>query len=254
MRTKVTATFLCLWMLVFCFQALGKPAITLITHEAPPYMAEALHDQGAIFFALRKILAKNGYELKVVFAPSWVRAKMKALTDTTIDGYAPYRVVENPDVFDFSEFILDSPWVIAERKDKPISWNKVQDLSKYVAGNVQGVELRPGIKELADQGKLKIETTTSQNNNILKLATKRVDFIFSDAFVFRHLMATDSSLKPYRNKLQINAKPIILEQYGIALKKTKKSKELIRLINASRAEFTKHIEDYFRSLETENAP
>ncbi|WP_231839180.1 ABC transporter substrate-binding protein [Bdellovibrio bacteriovorus] len=234
--------------------ATSKTTITLITHEAPPYMAEALPDKGAIFFALAKVLKKGGYELNVVFAPSWVRAKMKAQTDPLIDGYAPYRAIENADLFEFSEYNLESPWVLAERKDHPIEWNKVQDLSKYVAGNVQGVELRPGVKELADQGKLKIETTTTQNNNILKLATKRVDYIFSDAFVFRYLLATDPKLKKYRNKLQINSKPIVIERYGVALKKTKNSAKIIKLINEGSDEFKKHIEDYLRQIEKEKTP
>lgn len=156
-----------------------RRTLTLITHEAPPYMAEALPDGGAIFYALRKVLESLNYELKVVFAPSWVRAKMDA-DKAHIDGYAPYRTIEQTDTFDFTDFIFESPWIIVERKDHPIKWKVPEDLTSYVAGNVQGVELRPGVKELWDKKKIKIETTTTQNNNLLKLATKRVDYIFSD--------------------------------------------------------------------------
>ncbi|AFY02497.1 substrate-binding periplasmic protein [Bdellovibrio bacteriovorus] len=233
--------------------ATSKKTITLITHEAPPYMSESLPDQGAVFYALRQVFKKSGFDLKVTFAPSWVRAKMNALKDKEVDGYAPFRTVENSDVFEFSDFVFESPWVIAERKEKPIVWNHMRDLSKYVAGNVQGVELRPGVKELADQGQLKIETTTSQNNNILKLATKRVDFVFTDFYVFRYLMATDPSLKPYRARLQLNAKPIVIERYGAALKKSPHSAALIKTLNENSAEFKKHIDDYLTRIEKENA-
>lgn len=231
-----------------------KQVLTLITHEAPPYMAESLPNGGAIFYALGKVLEPLNYDLKVVYAPSWIRAKMNAIKDSTADGYAPYRTVEQQELFDFSEYIFESPWVIIERKDHPIQWKTPEDLIKYTAGNVQGVELRPGVKELWDQKKIRIETTTTQSNNLLKLATKRVDYIFSDHFVFRYLMATDPTLQPYRGKLQMNPKPIVIEKYGLALKKTKDSKKILQALNQATPKFKQYLEEYFANLEKQKNP
>lgn len=223
--------------------------LTLITHEAPPYMAEALEDQGAVFFALRKVLKPFGYDLKVQFVSSWIRAKMNAQKDPKVDGYAPFRTVEDKDVFDFTDFIFESPWVIVERKEHPIKWKDVEDLTKYTGGNVHGIELRPGVKELAEGGRLKIETTTTQNNNILKLVSKRVDYVFSDIFVYRYLMATDPLLRPHRKDLQVNPKPIVLERYGVALKKSKDSMKIIAHLNKHKADFQKYVGDYLLEIE-----
>lgn len=231
-----------------------KQVLTLITHEAPPYMSEALPNGGAIFYAISKVIEPLNYDLKVVFAPSWTRAKMNAIKDPNIDGYAPYRTVEQQDLFDFSEYIFESPWVIIERKDHPIQWKTPEDLVKYTAGNVQGVELRPGVKELWDQKKIKIETTTTQNNNLLKLATKRVDYIFSDQFAFRYLMTTDPTLLEYNGKLQINPKPIVIEKYGVALKKSKDSKKILQALNQATPKLKGYAEEYFALLEKQKNP
>jgi polar amino acid transport system substrate-binding protein len=236
---------------VFCYgQGSSKmQTLTLITHEAPPYMGEALDDQGAVFFALRKALKPIGYDLKVQFVSSWIRAKMNARKDPKVDGYAPYRVEEDKELFEFSEFVIESPWVIVERKENPVRWKNFEDLTKYTAGNVQGVELRPGVKELVDGGQLKVETTTTQNNNILKLVSKRIDFVFADIFVYRYLMATDPLLRPHRKELQVNAKPIVLERYGLALRKSKDSMKIIGYVNKHKTEIQKYVGDYLLEIE-----
>ncbi|WP_413557288.1 substrate-binding periplasmic protein [Bdellovibrio sp. HCB209] len=226
----------------------SRKTVTLITHEAAPWMAEKLTDQGAIFYALRKVLEKRNYELKVIFAPSWIRAKMDAVKNPAIDGYAPIRTIEHQDVFDFTEVIFESPWSVGERKDKPIPFHNLESLIPFTAGNVQGVELRPGIDALVKKG-FKIEETSTQANNILKLATGRVDFIFVDKGVYRYMMATEPSLAPYRDKLQLNPKSIVIEKYKVGLKKAI-AKELVPYLNSSRKELGHYLEEYFEKLET----
>ncbi len=247
---SVFVSFVVLFSNTSFAQGISKlQTLTLITHESPPYMAENLEEGGAVFQALGKVLKPLGYEVKVQFVSSWTRAKMNAQKDPKIDGYAPFRIAEDKDTFDYSNFIFESPWVIVERKDKPIKWKTPEDLVKYTAGNVQGVELRPGVKELAEGGRLKVETTATQNSNILKLISKRVDFVFSDILVYRYLMASDPLLRPYRNKLQMNAKPIVIESYGLALKKSKDSMKIITHLNKHKADFQKYIGDYLNEIE-----
>ncbi|WII71626.1 ABC transporter substrate-binding protein [Bdellovibrio sp. 22V] len=239
--------------LLFCSSiSFAKETLTLVTHESPPYMSETLPDQGAMFYALRKVLKEMGYDLRAEFAPSWTRTKMLAETDPKIDGYAPYRVPEKEDVFVFSNYLFESPWMIGERKDHPIHWKSFDDLTAHVAGNQLGVELRPGTKELVEQKKLRVETTSSQTNNILKLATKRVDFVFTDPLVFRYLVSTDPTLRPYKNNLQLNPKPVVIEKYGIALKKSFANSELLKTLNNKAPELKKYVEEYIAKIESQN--
>ncbi|QDK38193.1 ABC transporter substrate-binding protein [Bdellovibrio sp. NC01] len=216
----------------------------LITGESPPYMSESMKDQGAAVWALRKIFAKMGYTLVIDFAP-WTRAKITAAKSDTIDGFFPYSDQDVPN-FIYSDIVSETPWVIIQRKDKPIHWSKFSDLSPYTAGNVVGIELRPGIKELYEAKKLNIETTTSDVSNLLKLANKRVDMIFMDATVFQYSMAKEKELQPYRGKLEINAKPILVNKYGIALKNTPRNAAIMKEFNrhVNPQEFAKDVESY----------
>ncbi|XGC82301.1 substrate-binding periplasmic protein [Bdellovibrio bacteriovorus] len=234
----------------FALQVLAakNKTLTVITHETAPWMAEKLPDGGAIFYALKKVLEKKNYGLKVVFAPSWIRAKMDAVKKPEIDAYFPIRTIENEDIFMFTDVMFESPWSIAERKDNPIKFRHLQDLKRYTGGNVQGVELRPGIEDLVKQG-MKLETTSTQTNNLLKLATGRVDFVFIDKGVYRFTMASDPALKQYRGKLQLNPKPVVIEKYKLALKKKNVPKDFVAFFNSSYDEFNKHLEDYYKMLE-----
>lgn len=219
-------------------------SLHLITGESAPYMSESMKDQGAAVFAIRKIFAKMGYTIVVDFAP-WTRAKITAAKAENIDGFFPYsdQDVEN---FLYSDIVSETPWVIIQRKDKPLHWSRFNDLTPYTAGNVVGIELRPGIKELVEHKKLNIETTTTDVSNLLKLANKRVDMIFMDAGVFQYLMAKEKELEPYRGQLEINPKPILINKYGIALKNTPRNAAIMKEFNRriNRAEFAKDVESY----------
>lgn len=246
-------------ILIFVFSgfSFGAPAkeprkIVLITHEAPPWMGEKLPDKGALNYTLQKVFKDMGYDLEMRFVSSWPRAKSIALRDSTVDGYAPFATIENDDIFVFSDFLLENSWVIIERKDAPVVWDKFPDLTRYVAGNVVGVELRPGVKELAEKNKIRIETTTTDAYNLKKLATKRIDIVFMDPFSFRYTMAVTTELAPYKNLLQINPKPIEVTKYGVAIKKGRFPANFMPELNKRKGDIAKYAEEYMSNL-TKNA-
>lgn len=231
-----------------------RPTLLLMTGDSPPFMSEKMREQGAAVYALRKVFAKLGYDLEVRFAP-WTRAKLTAEKDTSIDGFFPYAAkdVEN---FIYSEPFSEAPWVIIQRKDKPVHWNKLEDLTKYTAGNVIGIELRPGIRELVESGKLKVENTTTDSYNILKLATKRVDMLFMNPVVFQYVMNTDRQLAEFKGKLEVNPKVIYMDKYGLALRKTPHNAEIIQKLNKANttAEVARYMEAYIKQLPYESHP
>jgi ABC-type amino acid transport substrate-binding protein len=168
-----------------------------------------------------------------------------------VDGFFPYAAQDLKE-FIYSNFIYEAAWVLIERKKDPIDLAKTSELSKWTMGNVTGVELRPGIQELVDQKKLKVENTTNDTNNLLMLATKRVDFISMDAVVYRYRMLVDKELRPYRGNLQINIKPIASVKYGLALKNTLANKNLLKSFRrATSVSSTNQLIDfYFQNLLT----
>ncbi len=221
-----------------------KP-ITFITHEIEPYMSRNMPGDGAVMSTLRTILKKQGYELNVIVAPTWTRAKIDALSQNSIDCLIPVRVRENEDVFRYSEFFFQSPWVIIERKDKPIKWNKPEELKGLVAGNIQGVELRPGVQELIDKNILRLESAPNAVSSLLQLANRRVDFVFADPFVFTYAMETEEELARYIKDLQINSKPWYVEKYGVACKKNLEP-QVVASFYHSAGKFKRDMEDYLK--------
>lgn len=236
-------------LLAFASAATTTKKITLVTHETSPFMDERLPDQGALISALRHALKKMNYELDMFILGSWTRTKIKAVRDEEVDGYAPYATKEHEDLFIFSDYCYEDPWVIVERKDNPIQWKVPEDLLKYKAGNVLGVEFRPGIKPLVDAGKLTVVSTGSVISLIRLLATKRVDFIFIDQNVFRYHMTTNATLSPYNDQLQINPKVVAVSHYGLAIKKGRLNAGFMKEFNKQCKGMTKDIDDYLENLE-----
>ncbi|WP_413942954.1 substrate-binding periplasmic protein [Bdellovibrio sp. HCB-162] len=208
-----------------------------------------MKEQGAGIYALRELLKKAGYALEVRFAP-WERAKTIARTDESVNGLFPYAAKDMPD-FLYSKPIYRANWVVVERKQNPIVWHKIEDLSKLTMGNVIGVELRPGIKELAEKHKLNVENASSDLNNLLKLANKRVDFITMDATVFKYQMLVEPKLQSFQGTLQINPKFITMTEYGLALKKSPDNEALLKVFNkiSSVEEANRHIDFYLEHLQ-----
>ena len=222
--------------------------ITLVTHESVPYMSNSMPEQGAAAHSLRKIFKKMGYDLNVVIVGSWERAKYMAANDFSIDGYFPYTTVENKELFVFSDGISKGLWVLIERKANPIHWKKLEDLGKYIGGNVVGVELRGGMQELLDQKKLTIEDAPDNISNLRKLATKRIDYALMNPPAFIYHINTEPTLARYKDKLQVNPKIIAKNTYGVAFRKTRFDSEFMKEFNKLGLDVDKFGEEYIMQL------
>lgn len=236
-----------LFTILFSFPAFAKmqKVLKFVTSETPPFLSQTMKDQGAAIYALKNIFNKMNMSIEMSFAP-WERAKIIAHDDLKIDGFFPYAAKDMKDEFIYSNFIYEAPWIIVQRKNHRIHWKKFSDLSKLMAGNVTGVELRPGIKELAEHKIIKIDEVVSDNINLQRLGLGRVDFVMMDYVVYRYNMLIDKKLHQYKNKFEINSKPIAISRYGLALRDTPENKEIMKKFNqlATIKVFSHHIEYY----------
>ncbi|MBV2168958.1 MAG: transporter substrate-binding domain-containing protein [Bdellovibrio sp.] len=242
--------FLIFWsLLVGVSSAQGaKKVIHMVTFSAPPFMSEDLPEQGAGVYAFREIFRKANYELKVTFAP-YLRAKRLVLQEDRYAGFFPVSLFNHiPSELKMSKIIYQTPWVLAERKDKVINWQNPKDLVPFKIGTVTGYDIAPSFKDLYKSNKLKLEFTSSDELNLLKLATKRVDLIFIEAGMFQFLTKTSPKLKEYREALQINKKIVQMDRYGLAFKKSPQSLKYLETFNqiAQEEEFNNLIQTYFR--------
>ena len=233
------------FLISFSAFAETQKVLELISSETPPFLSKKMKEQGAAVYALKVTFKDMDTSIHVSFAP-WRRAKILASQDLKIDGFFPYAAIDMKDKFIYSNIIHEAPWIIVQRKNHPIQWKRFEDLSKLTAGNVKSIELRPGIKELAEQKKIKIDEVASDHTNLLRLGLGRVDFVMMDYFVYRYNMLTDKTLHKYQKDFEVNPKPIAITRYGLALRNTPKNNEIMKKFNqiTTPEKFSQHMEYY----------
>lgn len=227
----------------------SSKVVRLTTFEAPPFMSETLPEQGAAIYALRQMLKKVGYRLDISFAP-FLRARSLSLQKNDLSGFFPVTTVNMTSDFVLSNTIYSSNWVFAQRKNKPITWNKPEDLTAYKIGNVKGYDLTEMMSLVDKQKGLKIDESPSDELNLLKLTNSRTDLALVDATMFEYLMKSSAKLRPFESRLQLNSKVVHLDEYGIAFKKTPLAQEHKQLFNThvSRDEFARLVDVYFKTF------
>jgi len=209
-------------------------------------MSPNMPEQGAAISALRHLFKTAGYQMDLRFAPV-PRVQIAELEDRNVDGYFPSFSDETfEQKMRLSKLFYRTPWVIVERKDNPIVWKTPKDLLKYKGGNVAGYIIRSQVADAYKDKPDKLESAANDLANILKLAHKRVDFIFIDETTFKYISTTNPDVIPYANKLQVNKKVIVVNQYGVAFKDDYKRKKMLADFNkvANEKDFTASVNNY----------
>ncbi|WP_342666133.1 transporter substrate-binding domain-containing protein [Shewanella waksmanii] len=187
-------------------QVSNAATLHLSTLHWPPYCAEKLPQQGGSVAVARAALQAMGHDLEVDFYP-WSRAvRLPHMQGSQYAGYFPEYLHPNDKVL-FSKVSGHSELVIIERPLDPISWSKVSDLQQYRIGTVKDYINTPELDAAIANGLQKVEEVTSDEHNVKKVATGRIDAAVIDRQVFMHLLA-QPHLKPLATKLQVNKKSL----------------------------------------------
>lgn len=231
----------------------GARKVTLVSMEIPPFMSSQMPGDGAAIYGLRETFKKAGYDFEVKFVPV-PRIRAVGFGDEKINGFFPSFADEKfADKLILSKLFYETPWVIVERKNKPIHWKNPKDLLKYKGGNVAGYVLRSQIADVYKDNPQHLETAKIDTVNILKLIHRRVDFIFIDLNAFKFISGTNPEIKPYADRLQVNPKVIAYNRYGIGFKTDSASQKIMQDFNkvVNEKEYTtwvtKYIEDQVKS-------
>lgn len=185
---------------------LHADTVTLTSLEWPPYSGEKLPEGGASVAVAKAAFAAMGHELVVEFYP-WSRAVKMAKDDAKkYAGYFPeYYADSVAKEFHFSDPMGTGPLGLVERVDKPLKWEKVEDLSTYTIGVVQDYVNTTEFDTLAAQGKIKTQTVTSDTQDLMKVQGGRVDAAVIDKNVLNYLLKNDPQAKSANGKVQFNA-------------------------------------------------
>lgn len=184
----------------------------------PPYSGELLVEQGASIAVARAALKVMGHQLEVDFYP-WSRTvKLASMPHSDYQGYFPEYYYEN-DNFIFSKSIGVSPLGLVEQRLHPMSWDVVEDLNRYTLGVVKNYVNIQSLDSMILSGAQSIETVTSDEHNIKKVAAGRIDAAVMDVNVLHYLLK-QKSLRPLADKLQINRHILANKQLYIAFRNT----------------------------------
>lgn len=139
-----------LMVLLFAFSVYAEP-LRLSTLEWPPFVGQDLPDQGATSARVRSICAVAGLEPHLSFLP-WKRVLMEARTGLA-QGYFPeYRSVDRETEFYFSKAVGCSVVGLVHRRDMTLDWTRLEDLSSYRLGVVDGYVNTEEFDRLVDMG------------------------------------------------------------------------------------------------------
>lgn len=201
--------------LLLCLPA-KSDTLKLTSLHWPPYSGKKLVDQGALIAITRAALNAMGHELRVDFYP-WARTVRLARRDDSMYlGYFPAYSYPTQ-AFIFSESLGVSPLGLVERQIHPIRWPKLIDLNEYTLGVVRDYVNTADLDIMIKQGTQPVEVVSSDEHNIKKVATGRVDGAVIDVHVLRYILARED-LKPLAAKLQINPKLLEQKQLYVAFK------------------------------------
>lgn len=183
--------------------------ITLATLEWPPYVGEKLAQQGGSAAVVRAAFQAVGVEVKFKFVP-WTRAVQLGTFSKDYAGYFPaYFGEERSRTALISESMGSSPLGLARLSSSRQPWSTLDDLGPYKIGVVEGYVNTAEFDRRAAEGLLQTDKAPSDENNLLKLLSHRVDFAVIDRHVLGYLLRTKPSLVKYRD--QVSFDPTLLE-------------------------------------------
>lgn len=164
----------------------------------PPYTGTDLPGQGSTTQAVQELLSSNGYSLSVDFMP-WARAiKVVDGPGSGYDGYFPeYYTRALGQRCTLAGPVGESPlgFVVHRKRADAIGWDRLEDLGQYRIGLVQDYINTDEFDALVADGTLAVELTTADQQNILKVASGRLDMAVIDRNVLSWLIEHDSQVR-----------------------------------------------------------
>lgn len=206
--------------------------IRLTSLDWPPYSSKSLDQQGASVAVAKAAFKAMGYELKVDFFP-WSRAVALAKdSGSQYAGYFPeYFSDDTAKDFIYSDAMGTGPLGFAEQKAKSISWTTLDDLKSYRIGVVQDYINTSEFDAMVANKSLKSSVTTSDEKNLKKLASSRVDLAVVDKNVMNYLFKTNPGLAKKAETVQFNSTLLEDKKLFICFKKGPKGENIAKIYN-----------------------
>lgn len=253
MRTSLA----CLWIalaLTAQNSVAQEKQMRLASLEWLPYVGSSLPAQGMSTFIVAQAAARFGHSVKIDYFP-WKRAMQLGGHDALYAGYFPaYYTAERAAECHFSQPIGSSNVGFAYLRDTSFDWDSLEALSapsKLAIGVVYGYSNGEKFDALMKQGRIKVESSSSDGQNVRKLALGRVRAAVVDEAVLRYLLKTDPVLASQAKNIVFHPKLLAELKIYICFQQTAPGLEMKQSFDRALQELNlrKLEEEYFQKLD-----
>jgi len=160
--------------------------VRLVSCEYPPYYGKDLKNHGFITEIVVQAFKRSAYEVQVEFLP-WARA-LKLAKAGKCDGiFTIWYRKDREEWILFSDPLPPNFVGFYKRKGRDISFRTLEDLKPYSIGIVRGYYNPPEFKKASY---LRKEEATTDEQNLRKLAMRRVDLALTDRLLAKYTIQT----------------------------------------------------------------
>lgn len=205
---------LLLWVLLVSPLAGIAQTWKITSLDWPPFSGKNLPEGGAGIAVLRAALKAEGIDLQVEFYP-WTRAIVTSKKDASYAGFYPSWPEDVPADYTPSVVLFESPVGLVEPVDKPLRWNKLEDLAGKSIGTVQDYGNTPEFMALVNSGAIRTQIAINDLTNVRKVAAGRMDAAFIDLNNLDYFLRHEA--KNIAHKVQANKKAIGNKQLVLAI-------------------------------------
>ncbi|MBU1345079.1 MAG: transporter substrate-binding domain-containing protein [Proteobacteria bacterium] len=218
---------------LFSSSTLGAVELKLGGTEWSPYIGFELKNHGIAAEIVTKIFQRAGHKVEFKFYP-WARTQHLVKTGE-LDGLAiAWYTEERAKTMVYSIPYVNTAIVLIKQKDDPFVYNKIEDLE----GKNIGVILGYGYLKKIESDKIQKTFVKSLEQNLLKLANKRIDLTMEEKLNAQRIIA--SLPEKTQNSLIIIENPFEEKELHITLSKSiQNHKELLNDFNAALASMIK---------------
>ena len=208
----------------------AEETIRISTGEFPPFLSKHLKHNGAGLRIIREAFALKGVKVEYGFFP-WKRAYLY-VKDGKWDASATWaRKTERDKYLYFSDPLYQSTYAFFHLKDYQFDWNTLDDLEGINIGATGSYTYTPEFYQAIEEGRLKVEFVSSDEQNFKKLLAGRIKIFPSNIDVGYDLLAKKFSMQEIESIVHHRKPFLSVPTHLVFSKRVKKNKRLLALFN-----------------------
>jgi polar amino acid transport system substrate-binding protein len=181
-------------------------AVRLTNGEWAPYLGEQLPHRGVASRIVTEAFALEGIEVHWEFYP-WARALYLAERGERTGTALWLRSPEREKAFHISEPVIESGYYLFHRKDRPLDWRQVGDLSGLRLGGGIGYDYGKAFQRAEASGQLQVNRLASEEQGLRMVLAGRLDAFPMDKVVAFALL-NDRFSSAERRQMSFHPRPL----------------------------------------------